>query len=329
MKRAKLIATACFTAMLAALTFNAAAQDFNTNERTFLTFSSTVELPGVTLQPGTYLFRLNDSQSNRHIVQVLSQDEKQIHATILAVPAERLEVSGENVVTFRENAEGATPAVQYWYYPGDRIGHEFVYPKAQAMKIAARTGQNVLSTEGEISSSDAKVSSTSPSGETTDWSREGSATRQGAATAQASGVQGTTGVSSETPQPSATTGQAEQSQAMTQPEQPQPTAQAEQPKPEANETVNPQSETPDPAEPETAPAEPAAPQASAKTSPAASSQTAQSDARGHSGVMGENQAVGTSGRGNELPRTASPLPLSGLIGLLSLGGALVTRRVRK
>jgi hypothetical protein len=315
MKRAKLIATACFTAMLAALPMNAAAQDFNTNERTFLTFSAAVELPGVTLQPGTYLFRLNDSQSNRHIVQVLSQDEKQIHGTILAVPAERLEVTGENVVTFRESAEGATPAVQYWYYPGDRIGHEFVYPKDQAMKIAARTGQNVLSTEGEISASDARVSSTSPSGETTDWTREGRATKQGAATAQASGVQGTTGVS-QTPEASATTAQAEQ---------PQPMAPAEQPKPEASETVNPQSETPDPAEPETAPSEPAAPQAAAATPAPASSQTAQRDAR----PMGENQAVGTSGQANELPRTASPLPLSGLIGLLSLGGALVTRRMRK
>jgi hypothetical protein len=308
MKRAKLIATACFTAMLAALPMTVAAQDFNSNERTFLTFSNTVELPGVTLQPGTYLFRLNDSQSNRHIVQVLSQDEKQIHATILAVPAERLEVTGENVVTFRESAEGATPAVQYWYYPGDRIGHEFVYPKDQAMKIAARTGQNVLSTEGEITSSDARVSSTSPSGETTEWTREGAATRQGAASAQTSGVQGTTGVSG-TPQQSTQAPTSSQPEPMAQPEQPA------QPAPQSAESVNPRSETPDPAEPETTPAEPASPQASTATR----SQTAQSDAR----------AVGTSGQADELPRTASPLPLSGLIGLLSLGGALVARRVRK
>src|SRR5919106_6476138 len=117
MKPVKLIATACVMAMLGVLSLNVAAQDFNANERTFLTFSSTVELPGVTLQPGTYLFKLADSQSNRHIVQVLSQDEKQVHATILAVPAERLEVTGENVVTFRETAAGTTPAMRYWYYP--------------------------------------------------------------------------------------------------------------------------------------------------------------------------------------------------------------------
>ena len=277
MKRVKLIATACVTALLVVFTLHVGAQDFNSNERTFLTFSNTVELPGVTLQPGTYLFRLADSQSNRHIVQVFSQDEKQIHATILAVPAERLEVTGENVVTFRESAEGATPAVQYWYYPGDKIGHEFVYPKDQAMKIAARTGQNVLSTEGEISSSESRVSSVSPTGEMTEWSREGSATTT--AQNQTGTVQGTAGVS-ETPQTAET---------------PQTTAQAETMKPQSAQA---QAETPAPAQSETAAAD-------------------------------NRQAVGTAGQADELPRTASPLPLSGLIGLLSLGGALAIRRARK
>jgi hypothetical protein len=268
MKRVNLIAAACVTAMLAVLTLNVAAQDFNTNERTYLTFSSTVELPGVTLQPGTYLFKLADSQSNRHIVQVMSQDEKQIHATILAVPAERLEVTGENVVTFRENAEGTTPAVQYWYYPGDRIGHEFVYPKAQAMKIAARSGQNVLSTEGEVSSSDSRVSSINPQGEESEWKREGAPAQT--AENQPGAVAGTTGVS----------------------EMPQTTAQAQP-------------------EPVTPPEEPRMPEPAPMPSPE------------------PREAVGTSGQASELPRTASPLPLSGLLGLLSFGGAAVLRRVRR
>jgi len=252
MTRVKLIATACVMAMLGVLTLSVTAQDFNTNERTYLTFSSAVELPGVTLQPGTYLFKLADSPSNRHIVQVFSQDEKQVHATILAVPAERLEVSGETVVTFRETGEGAMPAVQYWYYPGDRIGHEFVYPKDQAMKIAKRTGQNVLSMEGDVASAGTTVSSTGPDGQVTEWKREDPPTRTAAAT----------------------------------------------PKPE-EETVAPKEETRNP-ETESPPAEPSA-----------------------------SAAVGTSGRTSELPRTASPFPLSALIGLLSLGGAMALRRARR
>jgi hypothetical protein len=251
MKRVKLIATACVMAMLGVLTLNGTAQDFNTNERTFLTFSSAVELPGVTLQPGTYLFRLADSQSNRHIVQVFSQDEKQIHATILAVPAERLEVTGETVVTFRETGEAAMPAVQYWYYPGDRIGHEFVYPKDQAMKIAKRTGQNVLSMEGEVASAGTTVTSTTPEGEVTEWKRE------------------------------------------------------ETPARTAEETVAPSEATRTP-ETESPPAQPSA-----------------------SATMSQRSTAGTSGQASELPITASPLPLSALIGLLSLGGAMALRRARR
>lgn len=258
MKRVKLIATACVMAMLGVLTLNGMAQDFNTNERTFLTFSSAVELPGVTLQPGTYLFRLADSASNRHIVQVFSQDEKQVHATILAVPAERLEVTGETVVTFRETGEGAMPAVQYWYYPGDRIGHEFVYPKDQAMRIAKRTGQNVLSMEGDVASSGTTVTSTSPEGEVTEWKREETPAR----------------TAEETVAP-------------------------------AEETVAPSEETRTP-ETESPPAEPSA-----------------------SATMPQRPTAGTSGQAGELPVTASPLPLSALIGLLSLGGAIALRRARR
>lgn len=304
MTRVKLIATACVTAMLAVLTLNVAAQDFNTNERTYLTFSGSVELPGVTLQPGTYLFKLADSQSNRHIVQVFKQDESDILATILAVPAERMEVTGETVVTFRETAENTTPALQYWYYPGDRIGHEFVYPKDQAARIAQRTGQNVLSTEGDVASAGSTVTSTSPDGQVSEWSREGSTASAEARSGQVAGTAGVSGV--------------------TQPQAEQTQAQSEETVAPSEETDNPESETP--------PAEPSAAAQTRTTDPA------QTDARGHSGVMAETQeraaeaddarAVGTSGQARELPRTASPLPLSALIGLLSLGGALALRRVR-
>ncbi len=304
MKRVKLIAAAC--AVATAAVTNVAAQDFNQSERTFLTFSGAVELPGVTLQPGTYLFRLADSQSNRHIVQVLSQDETQMHATSLAVPAERLEVTGENVVTFRETAEGGTPAMQYWYYPGDRIGHEFVYPREQATAIAKRTGQNVLTADGDVASADTKVSSIGPDGQVTEWSRED--TPEQPADAQPGTVEGTTGVSQETAQP--------------QPEAAQPEA----PEP-AEETVNPAEETQNP-ESETPPAEPAAPAQPEAAAPPAEpmEQPEPTQPAAPVGTAGQEAAAQPPA---ELPRTASVLPLSGLIGLLSLGGALALRRVRK
>jgi hypothetical protein len=263
MKRVNLVATACFTAVLSYMTTGAAAQDLNVNKRTYLTFSSAVELPGVTLQPGTYLFRLADSQTNRHIIQVLSRDEKQIYATILAVPAERLEPSDENVVTFRETAAAGPPALHYWYYPGDRTGHEFVYPKDQAMRIAQRTGENVLSTEGKVGSSNSQVSSVDAQGQVAEWPRE----NQTPAPDQAQ-IQASAGVADAQPTP-------EQQSAQATPE-PEP----------ANVDVD---------------------------QPAPTATTGRAE---QSGDVARNQAP------SELPRSASPLPLSGLIGLLSLGGAL-------
>src|SRR5687767_2131934 len=149
MKRVTLIATAMVLAVLAVLAGRVAAQETNVSERTFLTFSGAVELPKLTLQPGTYVFKLADTPS-RNVVQVWNQDEKEMLGQWLFVQAERPEVTGENVVMFRETAAGTTPAVQYWYFPGEKIGKEFIYPKDQALRIAARTGLDVRTEDGVV-----------------------------------------------------------------------------------------------------------------------------------------------------------------------------------
>jgi hypothetical protein len=149
MKHVKLIATALTFAALGVLATGVAAQQTNVSERTFLTFSSAVEMPGVTLPAGTYVFKLADTPT-RNVVQVWDREEENMIGHWLFVQAERPEVSGETVVTFKETREGATPAVQYWYFPGERIGKEFIYPKDQAMRIAARTGLDVRSEDGVI-----------------------------------------------------------------------------------------------------------------------------------------------------------------------------------
>ena len=113
MKRVTTIVTACVVAVLLALSVSVGAQDFNPSERTFLTFSNSVEMPGMTLPAGTYTFRLADTPG-RNVVQVLSQDEKMVHGQFLFVQAERPDVTGETVITFRETREGTTPAIQYW-----------------------------------------------------------------------------------------------------------------------------------------------------------------------------------------------------------------------
>jgi hypothetical protein len=149
MKRVTFIAAALVLAFLAVLAGRVTAQETNTSERTFLTFSSAVEMPGLTLQPGTYVFKLADTPT-RNVVQVWDNDEKNMLGHWLFVQAERPEVTSETVVMFKEEPAGATPAVQYWYFPGERIGKEFIYPKDQALKIAQRTGIDVRTEDGVV-----------------------------------------------------------------------------------------------------------------------------------------------------------------------------------
>src|SRR3982751_5408818 len=114
------------------------------NKKTILTFSGAVQVPGATLPAGSYVFKLADIPGNRHVVQVFDKDEHKIFTTILAIPNDRLDPTDKPVILFSERASGSAQAIKVWYYPGDRIGDEFVYPKSQAMKIAKETHQRVL-----------------------------------------------------------------------------------------------------------------------------------------------------------------------------------------
>jgi hypothetical protein len=138
----------CCAAALTALVAPGARAD-EWNKKTILTFSGPVQIPGTTLPAGSYVFKLADIPGNRHVVQVFDKDEKKIYATMLAMPNQRMTPTDKPVVLFSERASGSPQAVKVWYYPGDTIGNEFVYPKSQAMKIARESHTRVLATNDE------------------------------------------------------------------------------------------------------------------------------------------------------------------------------------
>jgi hypothetical protein len=102
----------------------AAADEWN--KETVLTFSRDVEIPGKVLPAGKYVFRLADSASNRHVVQVFDQAGR-ILATIFTIPAARLSATDDTRVTFEEQPAGAPFPIKKWYYPGNLNGEEFIY----------------------------------------------------------------------------------------------------------------------------------------------------------------------------------------------------------
>lgn len=261
----------------------------NWDRNTKVTFSAPVSLPGITLPAGTYTFKLADLLSTRHVVHVANADDTQVLATFIAIAAERPQPADETVITFREAPSNMPPAVRFWYYPGDTIGREFAYPKEQAMLIANATGEEVLAIDADVKDADAMRS-----GELTRVSPASPAEQEARAASDA------TPPPSQTVPPAATTA--------SQPAEPAPTRAQSAP-------AEPPS-APAPAQSETRAATETA-QAERSTTPATGAET------------GERQppaAAGTSGR---LPNTASELPLVAFIGLLSLGGALITRALNR
>ena len=278
---------ACAGLMLAPAA--ASAQTTPADRNTKVTFSGPVSIPGKTLPAGTYTFRIADSPTNRHIVQVFDKDEMQIIATLLAVPAEKMEAEGDPVITFKETPADRPPALHYWYYAGEKTGNEFVYPKSQAMAIAQASGEGVMAVDTDSTNIE-------------DW--KGTPTR-----VTATGQNPASSTTSSSPTSSDTTSPQAQSQPQsTAPTTAQPTTTPEPAPQSAAPATTPQSQ------PTTAPA--AAPQSSAPTT--APSAPAEPE-----------RPVGTSGHpASELPHTASSMPLVGLVGLLACAGALAIRARR-
>ncbi len=141
-----LIATAALAATLAPAT---SARADESDKLTYLTFSQTVQLPGVTLPAGRYRFQLADTQESRRVIKVQSEDGTKQLAMLQSIPNQLRDTPKDPVVMFGETAQGQPDAVKSYNYPGERIGYEFIYPKAEALIIAHRTHQPVLAKDGD------------------------------------------------------------------------------------------------------------------------------------------------------------------------------------
>jgi len=154
-----------FCLSLVALAFLPSAKADEWDRKTTVTFSAPVEVPGVgaqTLPAGTYIFKILDSASDRHIVQIFNERMDHVYTTILAIPNYRLKSTDKTVMTFGERAAGQPEAIRAWFYPGRQWGEEFVYPKFRAVELAKLTGQPVLATPIELEKAPIEALKTAP-----------------------------------------------------------------------------------------------------------------------------------------------------------------------
>ena len=94
-----------------------------------LTFSAPVQVPGVSLAAGAYIFRFVTPS----IVQVLAGDRSEVYAMFTAIPTQRKDVTSDHLVTFAYNRFDAPVRVGKLFAPGSSTGVEFIYPPLRPM----------------------------------------------------------------------------------------------------------------------------------------------------------------------------------------------------
>ena len=128
-----------WSTLLVALIYPVLAHASGYDKLTYLTFSGPVQIPGATLDAGTYQFRLANPGSAVSVVVVTSEDGKRVYALSPTTRGIRRKHSaGQSPVVFRETHAGVPPAIRGWFSAGEQTGYEFVYSRRQAREIAGR-----------------------------------------------------------------------------------------------------------------------------------------------------------------------------------------------
>jgi hypothetical protein len=129
------------TLMLSAFMSRPAMAD-EWNKRTEFQFSGPVQIPGKVLPAGKYVFQLRDSESDRDIVEVFSEDSNgkdTLVTTLITIPDYMENTPDKAIVHFEERHSGAPEAIHSWFYPGENTGWQFVYTKGETLQTSMNT----------------------------------------------------------------------------------------------------------------------------------------------------------------------------------------------
>jgi len=106
------------------------------DQMTKLTFNEPVEIPHATLPAGSYWFVLANDSLNRDVVDIYSGNWSKLYATLQTIPTERAQSTSHTQLTFAEQPANKPEALLKWYYPGQRMGHEFIYSPRHEKEFA-------------------------------------------------------------------------------------------------------------------------------------------------------------------------------------------------
>lgn len=103
-----------------------AAKAVNMNNMTYFTFSGAVELAGVALPAGTYIFEVANPDTGANVVRVLSRDRMRVHLLQTTIPAYRaLTHDMRGKLEMGEAPAGKPAVITAWFPENETRGHQF------------------------------------------------------------------------------------------------------------------------------------------------------------------------------------------------------------
>ncbi len=138
----RIVLASLSTAAVLFLSFAASAQTHNI--RSTLALSDRVEIPGAVLEPGTYLVRVAEQQSDRNTIVFQSLDGTRTFATVLATPHPKARSIDETEFVYFPTPAGEPRVLRTWFPPNDRFaGQDFVYPADRMAALRKETSEEL------------------------------------------------------------------------------------------------------------------------------------------------------------------------------------------
>ena len=124
----KIVHTLCGVVLLGVLATSVMGAFADNRRTTYFTFSRAVQMPGVVLPAGTYIFEVANHEGTGDIVRVLSRDRKNVHLMKFTRFVYRAQ-SGDlkATISLGESPAGNPPPVKTWYPQYETRGREFIY----------------------------------------------------------------------------------------------------------------------------------------------------------------------------------------------------------
>ena len=111
--------------------FTPAMKGNNHDKETYLTITQPVQVQKTVLQPGRYVFKLTEADSNHDVVSIYRADGMHLEGIVIGSSAYRNNAADKTAFTFSQR-EGDQPSMlKSWFYPGDNFGVEFAVPNRQ------------------------------------------------------------------------------------------------------------------------------------------------------------------------------------------------------